>query len=216
MREAPDNRTKYLQSLVPADGPIALKARLEAKKLNKDGISISSFEAHLISFFIRQYRCLRIVEFGTLTGYSGLKILESIPVNGHLWTLELNSEHAHIARRLFDEAGFGGRYTILVGRAEDHLAQLLTLAPFDGVFIDANKAAYPTYLEWSLKAIKPGGIIIADNTLLKGVVPQQEQDTKPSKIIQNLRQFNERLTNQDLFDSIVIPTHEGLSVAIKK
>jgi predicted O-methyltransferase YrrM len=216
MRETPDDRTKYLQSLTPKDSPVALKAKLEAEKLNKDAISISSFEAHLIGFFIRQYHCTTFVEFGTLTGYSGLKILESLPLNGHLWTLELNPECANIAKGLFDEAGFNGRYTILIGRAEDHLEHLLTLAPFDGVFIDANKSAYPSYLNWSLSAIKLGGVIIADNTLLKGVVPHQDQESKPSKIIQNLRQFNERLTNQDLFDSILIPTQEGLTVAIKK
>lgn len=215
MRSDPTLRLKYLNSLVPPDDANALKAKAEAQRLNKEGISISCFEANLISFFIRQNRCAKFVEIGTLTGYSGLKILASLPAHGHLWTLELNEEHASIASRLFDEAGFHGRYTIVVGKAEEHLDKLLAEAPFDGVFIDANKAAYPLYLEWSLKALKAGGLILADNTLLKGVVPDPNEQP-PNKITNQLRQFNQNLTDKTRFDSIIIPTEEGLSVAIKR
>lgn len=215
MRQIPSARLQYLNSLVPEDDAFCRMAKTESLRLNKDGISISPFEGHMLGFFIRQHSCKKFVELGTLTGYSGLKILQSLPSDGHLWTLELNEEHARIASSLFDQAGFSGRYTILVGKAENFLDDLLTQAPFDGVFIDANKAAYPAYLDWSLKAIKVGGLIIADNTLLKGVVPT-DNEPSPNKITQNLRLFNTKLANQTLFDSILIPTDEGLSIAIKK
>jgi predicted O-methyltransferase YrrM len=102
-----------------------------------------------------------------------------------------------------------------VGKAEDYLEDLLLKGPFDGVFIDANKSAYPAYLEWSLRAVKKGGLILADNTLLRGVVPE-DGEPAPSKIIQNLRNFNGKLSDPSLFDSVIIPTDEGLSVAIVK
>jgi predicted O-methyltransferase YrrM len=215
MRENTDALIDYLKRLAPQDDSIELEAKSEAQRLNKEGISISNYEGQMLGFFVRQFHCLRFVEFGTLTGYSGLKILRSLPPEGHLWTLELNSEHATIAGKIFDNAGFQGRYTILVGRAEDHLDDLLKQGPFDGVFIDANKAAYPTYLEWSMKVVKKGGLILADNTLLKGVVPIHDGES-PNKMIAGLRQFNQKISDQNLFDSILIPTSEGLSVAIIK
>jgi predicted O-methyltransferase YrrM len=211
----PSARIQYLNSLVPEDDAFCKLAKAEALRINKEGISISPFEGNMLGFFIRQQSCKKFVELGTLTGYSGLKILQSLPNDGHLWTLELNEEHARIASTLFDQAGFSGRYTLLVGKAENFLEDLLTHAPFDGVFIDANKAAYPAYLDWSLKAIKTGGLIIADNTLLKGVVPTDDK-ASPNKITQNLRLFNTKLSNRAIFDSILIPTDEGLSIAIKK
>ena len=215
MREVPDLLTQYLTSLIPEDNHFLNLAKDEAKKINKDGISINSYEAHLIGFFIRQFKCKKFVEIGSLTGYSGLKILENLPGDGHLWSLELNQDYAATAKKIFTEAGYFGRFTILIGKAEENLKLLIEHEPIDGVFIDANKSSYPKYLDWALSALKVGGLIIADNTLLKGVVPQVEE-TRPNKIITNLRLFNNRLTDKSLFDSILIPTNEGLSIAIKK
>lgn len=215
MREKSSFRQQYLDSLVPADNAFALKSKQKAFELNKDGISIGPHEGHLMSFFLRLFKCQRVVELGTLTGYSGLHILSAIGPQGHLWTLELDPMHASIASEIFEEAGYKGLYKIIVGRAEEKLESLLSDGPFDAVFIDANKVAYPTYLDWTLKAIKPGGLIIADNTLLAGVVPE-ENSTKQTKIIDNLRLFNERLSDPTFFDSILIPTFEGMSIAIKK
>jgi predicted O-methyltransferase YrrM len=204
-----------LNALAPTDSPLALRAKAEARRLNKDGISISAYEAHLIGFFMRQFQCSKVVELGTLTGYSGLKILESIVPHGHLWTLELDLEHARIASEIFEMAGYQTHFTILQGRAEEKLEKLAEQGPFDAVFIDANKAAYPLYLDWAMEVLRPRGLIIADNTLLRGVVPEPEEPS-PGKIIRALREFNLRLTDQNLFDSILIPTDEGLSLAIKK
>lgn len=220
MREHQNELVDYLNGLCPADSPSAQKAKEEALRLNKQGISIAPYEAHLLGFFIRLLKCKKFVELGSLTGYSGLSILNTLPADGHLWTIEYDPFHAAMAKRVFEESGFQSKVTVLVGRAEDQLPLLTTQGPFDGIFIDANKAAYPSYLDWSLENIKSGGLILADNTLLKGVVPQKSLEetnsNAPSKIIKNLRIFNERLADRSLFDSILIPTFEGLTVALKK
>lgn len=221
MREKNNDLEAYLNSLYPLESAAAHEAKKEALLLNKDGISISPYEAHLLQFFVRLFKCKHFVELGTLTGYSALALLEALPEDGHLWTIELDPDHARRAQRIFSMAGHEKRVTLLTGRAEDHLPQLLKEGPFDGVFMDANKAAYPFYLDWALSAIKKQGLIMADNTLLKGVVPfhpgtTEREVSPPSKITQQLRIFNQRLTDTSLFDSILIPTFEGLSIAIKK
>lgn len=231
MREKYNALEDYLNSLVPSDSALLLQAKAEASRLHKEGISIAPHEAHLLKFFVRQWKCQRFVELGTLTGYSALAILSALPPEGHLWTIERDETHAKIARTLFQQAGEENRVTLLIGRAEDHLPMLTKEGPFDGIFIDANKAAYPDYLDWALAHLKTGGLIVADNTLLNGVVPvlpPVESSTTPpmeegswspkgpSKIIEQLRIFNRRLSDPELFDSILIPTAEGLSVAIKK
>lgn len=210
-----DDPTKdYLHSLLPPESIWGLKAKAEAERIHKEAISISAYEAHLMSFFIRQFRCEKFVELGTLTGYSGIKILECLPPEGHLWTLELNPELAHFASTLFEEAGFKGRYTIQVGKAEEQLLALSSQGPFDGIFIDANKSSYPFYLDWSLSHLKTGGILLADNTLLKGVTDLTI--TEPEKMIRELRTFNQRFMQHPQLNAMILPTTEGLSVAIKK
>jgi predicted O-methyltransferase YrrM len=209
-----DETSDYLHSLVPGESAMALKAKAEAQRLHKDTISISAYEAHLMSFFIRICQCSRFVELGTLTGYSGLKILETLPSEGYLWTFELNPEFARFAATLFDEAGFRGRYTILVGKAEELLPTISSFGPFDGVFIDANKSSYPFYLEWSFNNLKPGGLLLADNTLMSGVADANLPT--PEKMIRELRVFNQRFMQHPGLNAMMIPTREGLSVGIKK
>lgn len=210
-----DDATRdYLHSLIPRDNTWGLKAKVEAERIHKGAISISAYEAHLMSFFIRQFRCVKFVELGTLTGYSGLKILECLPPEGHLWTLELNPELARFASSLFDEAGYKNRYTILIGKAEEQLLTLSSQGPFDGIFIDANKSSYPFYLDWSLSYLKTGGLLLADNTLLEGVADLTL--SAPEKMIRELRTFNQRFMQDPQLNSMILPTTEGLSIAIKK
>lgn len=209
-----DPRRDYLHSLIPPENTWGLKAKAEAERIHKGAISISAYEAHLMSFFIRQFHCVKFVELGTLTGYSGLKILECLPPEGHLWTLELNPELAQFASALFDEAGFKGRYTIQIGKAEEQLLALSPQGPFDGIFIDANKSSYPFYLDWALTHLKTGGLLLADNTLLEGVADLTLN--APEKMIRELRTFNQRVMQHPELNAMIIPTMEGLSVAIKK
>lgn len=213
-RVTSDNTKEYLESFLPEENSFVLKAKAEARRWQKDQISLSAYEAHLVCFFIRQFRCVRFIELGTLAGYSALKILESLPTEGHLWTFELNSERAQFASALFDEAGYKGRYTIIVGRAEEQLATIVAEAPFDGIFIDANKSSYPFYLDWSLKHLKPGGLLLADNTLMAGVA--DTHSPHPEKMIRELRAFNQELFQNPGLEAVILPTLEGLAVGVKR
>lgn len=107
----------------------------------------------------------RVVEIGTLSGYSALWLLRALPADGRLWTLEASPAHAAAARRVL--AG-DDRVEVVEGPALETLPAVATHGPFDAVFVDADKTAYPEYVEWALGNLRPGGLVLADNAYLFG------------------------------------------------
>lgn len=199
-------------------------ARESSDKLNKTGISLGLTEARLVAFLIRQNKCQKFVEIGTLTGASALWILQALPSDGRLWTLEKDPAHAAAAREVLK---CDARATILEGDARETLKILSSEGPFDGIFIDGNKAAYGDYLAWAEANVRAGGLIIADNVFLSGAVfastdKPETPDSSPQKAkfsfkqIEVMRAFNRRLADSSLYDSTLVPTPEGLLVAVKK
>lgn len=104
----------------------------------------------------------------------------------------------------------------VLGDAREELKKLEALGPFDGIFIDGNKAAYMDYLEWAEKNIKTGGLILADNVFLNGSVWGEASARFSEKQIRIMQEFNKRLADPDKFVSVIAPTFEGLYIAIKK
>lgn len=159
----------------------------------------------------------RIVEVGTLSGYSALCMAQAIPVDGEVYTIEKNREHAQIARQHFAKHP-DRKITLLEGDGIDELQKLASKGEkFDMIFIDADKSGYCNYLDWAEEHIRPKGLIVADNTLLFDTV---YLNSPPSNVSQKswavMKEFNQRTANPDKYYSIMIPTAEGLTVAIKK
>ncbi len=191
-------------------------ARESSDQFHKTGISLGLTEARLVSFLIRQHRCKKFVEIGTLTGASALWILQALPLDGKLWTLEKDPAHAGAARSVL---GNDPRAIVLEGDARETLKALSAEGLFDGIFIDGNKAAYGDYLAWAESHVRPGGLIVADNVFLSGAVfaqPSQEKSKFSPKQVEVMRAFNRRLADTKFFDSTLVPTPEGLLVAVKK
>jgi len=143
-------------------------------------------------------RSRRILEIGTLGGYSTIWLARALPDDGQLVTLELESLHADVARKNIDQAGLGSLVDIRVGPAATSLQDLIDEGsePFDFIFIDADKESYPTYLELSLQLSRAGTVIVADNVIRDGeVVNSNSSDER----VQGTRAFlamagaNERL-----------------------
>jgi predicted O-methyltransferase YrrM len=216
MRVLESLKEKYLQSLSYKEDANMIWAKQQSELLNKSGISLNAYEAYLLYFFIKTHKCEKVVEVGTLTGYSSLWIHKALPQNGSLWTLEKDPNHALIARQSFAKIQ-GAKIELIEGDAIESLKALENEAPFDAVFIDGNKSAYLKYLDWAEKNLKTGGVLLADNTLLRGGVYNDNKSETPfsPKQITIMQEFNRRLAIGNQFESLLLPTDEGFSVAIK-
>ncbi|RYZ63902.1 MAG: O-methyltransferase [Proteobacteria bacterium] len=181
------------------------------------GINISANEGKIIQFLISLAKAKKIVEVGTLFGYSTVWIARSLPIDGRVWTIERDHEAVRQARKGFEGCGVAEKIVQLEGEAVDLLNGLSAHGPFDMIFIDANKSAYPQYLEWAADHIRPGGLIIADNTLLGGHVAADEKPESLSRAqYTEMRRFNDLIANDSRFFGTILPTDEGLTVAIRR
>jgi caffeoyl-CoA O-methyltransferase len=178
-------------------------------------IQISPLDGRILRLLMRAIGAEKVVELGTLSGYSALWILKGLPPSGHLWTCERDPAHARAARRVFEAAGVAERVTLLEGDGRELLGRLADHAPFDAVFIDADKAGYDTYGRWAFDHLRHGGMIIADNAYLFGrLVPEQETEDdgrRPEReSVQALHRFLARRCV-----SACLPTPDGMAVGLK-
>lgn len=196
------------------------EARHFSDQLNKTDISLGHTEGRLLSTLIASHGCKTFVEIGTLTGSSGLWILQGLKNSGHLLTFENNPAHAEKAKMIFAKhqelfSHKNQQTTVYLGNAEEELVKISAQGPFDGIFIDGNKSAYGKYLDWAEKNIKAGGLIIADNVFLSGGVWGEQDHPFSDKQIQIMQNFNRRLADENKYHTCFVPTSEGLSISIK-
>jgi caffeoyl-CoA O-methyltransferase len=176
-------------------------------------ISVAPEEGRLLQFLIRLSGAKRVVEVGTLAGYSGTFIARALPEDGRLITLERDDHHAEVAERLFGEAGLADRVEVRLGDALASLETLSAEGPFDAVFIDANKNGYPQYLDWAVENVRVGGLIMAHNALWSGRVAHPEENDTPD--LHGLMAFNRRISEDNRLLGVIIPMGDGLAAAVK-
>ena len=168
-------------------------------------ISVSPNQGKLLFLLAQLHGARTILEIGTLAGYSTTWLARALPSDGRLITLELEPRYAEIARANFVSAGFDDLVEVRVGKAIDSLRQLAEegSAPFDMLFIDADKEQLPAYLEWSIKLTRPGGLIIVDNVIRDGqVVDKNSEDLA----VQGVRRFYTRLAGDHRVEATAIQT----------
>lgn len=209
--------TYFVEQLLPSDA--ALDAVLAANRAAQlPAIDVTPLQGRFLELLTRMSGAKRILEIGTLGGYSTIWLARALPQNGSLITLELEPRHAEIARKNFATAGVSDRIEVRVGRAADSLKALVEsgAAPFDFIFIDADKASYPTYLEWSLKLSHPGTVILADNVVRDGaVIDPKSADAN----VQGVRRFTEKMAAEPRLSASVLQTvaakgYDGFALAI--
>lgn len=183
----------------------------EAARHQLPAISVRSFEGKLLQMLVWMSGAQKVVEIGTLVGYSGVWLARALPASGKLYTLEKSSKHAAVARASFERAGVSARVELLEGDAHESLRKLTTRAPFDLVFIDADKGSYPAYLDWAASNLRPGGIVAAHNAFRSGKVlaPVEEVD-------QQMDAFNRALAGDARFNSLIFAIGDGLAVGVRK
>ncbi len=143
-------------------------AMRRAEAAGMPAIQISPLQGKMLQVLAAACGAKKILEIGALAGYSGLWLARALPADGHMITLEVSPKHAGVARQTFAEGGVGERVEIRVGPALESLAGLQSEAPFDLIFIDADKGNYPAYLEWAMRLSRTGSLIVADNVIRSG------------------------------------------------
>jgi len=154
-----------------------------AKQAGLPQIQISPIQGKLLQLLAVACNAQKILEIGSLGGYSGIWLARALPTNGRFITLEINPTHAALVRNAFAQAGVSDRAEVRVGNALNLLPHLESEAPFDLIFIDADKSPYPQYLDWALRLSRPGSIIVADNTIRSGKGFEEPQDEGMAGIV---------------------------------
>ncbi|HET7505657.1 MAG TPA: O-methyltransferase [Kofleriaceae bacterium] len=170
-------------------------------------IQVGPSDGKLIALLLRLIGATKVVEVGTLVGYSAMLIARALRPGGHLWSIEFDPRHAEIARANLAAAGLADRVTVIVGAGVDVLPTLDGHGPFDAVFIDADKVSYDFYGEWAIRHLRPGGLVLGDNAYLFGELLDDSDRGRA------MRRFHELVAAS--CDSVCAPTPDGLVIGIK-
>lgn len=171
-------------------------------------IMVGASEGRLLELLMRMIAARRVVEVGTLAGYSALRIARGLPDDGRLWSIEADPQHAEVARNNLIAGGVSDRVQVVVGRGLEVLPTLERHGPFDAVFIDADKENYPGYGAWALAHLRRGGLVIGDNANYFGNLLQDSPGGRA------MRAFHEHIAEH--CHSVCIPTGEGMLLGIKR
>jgi caffeoyl-CoA O-methyltransferase len=202
----------FLASVYQPEDEVLREIRERSQRAGLPDIQVAGLDARHLEVLARLSGARRAAEIGTLAGYSGVSLLRGMVPDGTLDTCEIDPVHARVAEESFRKAGFAGRARIHLGPALDSLARLEKDGPFDLCFIDADKESYPQYLDWAARALRRGGVLVADNVFLFGHLADEGA---PSQSLRAMRAFHDRLARGGEFRATVIPTGEGLTVAVR-
>ncbi|SAK49696.1 O-methyltransferase family protein [Caballeronia pedi] len=197
----------------------ALEAALKAStQAGLPAISVAPNQGKLLQMLARMSGARRILELGTLGGYSTIWLARALPVDGTLLTLEAVEHHADVARGNIERAGLSGVVSVIVGDAVDTLEAFVRdgIPPFDFIFLDADKQSYPAYLRLVLRLSRAGTVIVADNVVRQGRV--EDADSIDPDVI-GVRRFFDMLAADAHVSSTAIQTvgtkgWDGFSVSI--
>jgi len=212
--EAVDN---YICNLVAPEDE-ALKATIESiEKNNIPQISISASQGKFLQVLAKLCNAKKILEVGTLAGYSTIWMARALPKDGKLISLEYEQLHADVATENIKHAGLNGIVQIRVGKAIDLLPDLQKEnMVFDMIFIDADKPPYAEYFEWALKLSHPGTLIIADNVIREGkVLEENPEDDR----VRGVHRFNKLLAatkevTASIIQNVGAKEHDGMAIAV--
>jgi predicted O-methyltransferase YrrM len=181
-------------------------------------IDVSPAQGNFLHVLARSLSARRILEIGTLGGYSSIWLARALPPNGKLVTLELEALHAEVALKNFQRAGLADRIELRMGNALDSLAALKNenIDPFDFIFIDADKPRSREYFGWSIQLSRPGGVIVVDNVVREGAVLDPNSDDEN---VQGIQRLAEMLATEHRVTTSVVQTvgskgHDGFVMAI--
>ncbi|MDV2900155.1 O-methyltransferase [Phytobacter diazotrophicus] len=203
MQKQWSNVDNYLiEKLIPKDD-ILKQVLVNNQQAGLPAFDVAANQGQLLALFVRMTGAKRILEIGTLGGYSTIWMARELPTDGELLTLEADAHHASIARQNLQLAGVAERVKLIEGPALNSLERLGEHPPFDLIFIDADKPSNPDYLRWALRYSRPGTLIIGDNVVRDGEVTNPQSDDAR---VQGVRTFIEMLGEDPRLTATAIQT----------
>ena len=203
--------------LAPTDAQLDA-ARATNRKAGLPPIDVSRLQGKFLELLVRISGARRVLEIGTLGGYSTIWLARALPEDGRIATLELNPKHAEVARTNWKNAGVANRIELHVGKAADSLQSLVNAgaAPFDLIFIDADKSSIPEYLDWAMKLSRPGTVIVTDNVVRDGKVIRTNSGDAD---VEGVRRFAEIVAADPRLSATVLQTvgskgYDGFAIAV--
>lgn len=211
---------EYVLSKLIREDPALTAAMDDRRAADMPEIEVSPIEGMHLHLLARMSGARRILEVGTLAGYSTIWLARAVPDDGRVVTLELDPTHAAVARRNVDRADVGDKVEILEGPALASLEQLgaANSEPFDFVFIDADKENNPPYFEWAMRLGRPGTVIVVDNVARRGKLADASSDD-PS--VNGVRRMFDLIADEPRVDATAIQTvgsrgYDGFLIAIMR
>ena len=207
---------EYLTDRLVEDDPALAAALKDSAKAGLPPINVSPNQGKFLMLLAQAIGARRILEIGTLGGYSAIWLARALPADGRLLSLEADPAYAELARANLARAGLAEKVEVWVGRAQDTLPELIAegAAPFDLIFIDADKPSTPDYYQWSVELARRGSLIVVDNVVREGRVIDAKSD---SPHIQGLRRFFDLAAADSRVSGTAIQTvgakgHDGLAI----
>ncbi|MBV8586059.1 MAG: O-methyltransferase [Verrucomicrobia bacterium] len=179
---------RYIEKKLVGSDAALTNALAAATAAQLPSIEVSPNHGKLLGLVAGIHNSRRILELGTLAGYSTIWLARALPADGRLITIESNASHARIAQANIEKAGVGSKVEIRVGKALELFPELLAegLAPFDFIFIDADKESYPEYYEWAVRVSQYGTVIVIDNVVRNGAIREVKPEDKRVKAVKRL------------------------------
>jgi predicted O-methyltransferase YrrM len=208
------NLEKYILSHIDEEGEQLTRLNRDAHvNLLRPRMLSGHLQGRMLKMFCRMLSPERILEIGTYTGYATLCMAEALPENGIIDTIEVNDELEDFISKQFDQSPDKAKIRLHIGDAIE-IIQSLDESSYDLAFIDADKREYSIYYDLIFNKIRPGGLIIADNTLWDGKVVETVVSNDKQTI--GILEFNNKIKADDRVEKVIIPVRDGLTLIYKK
>lgn len=207
---------QYLLDNSLREHALLAELRQETAKLPQANMQIAPEQGQFMALLARTIGARRYLEVGTFTGYSALAVIMAMPAQGRATCLDISREWTDIAHKYWIRAGVNDRIDLYLGPAAESLDELIRggwSGDYDMAFIDADKTGYGDYYEACLQLVRPGGLILVDNTLWGGSVADPGADDEDTRA---MRQFNRRVHADERVDVSLVPIGDGLTIARKR
>ena len=204
---------KYVYEVFRPEDSVLADIRERACEAGLPDIHVGKMDGLHLEILTRSINARKIVEIGTLAGYSGVCLARGLTEGGRLYTFEFEPKHAEVAAESFRRAAVSDKVQIIIGPAIENLKKIEGEGPFDLVFIDADKRSYPAFFEWAVSNLRRGGVMLADNTFWQGEIVNANANRSPR--IKGLQEFNERCAKDSRLRATILPTSDGLTFAVR-